>query len=436
MNFYQLGYFRTGKQGVDAGWKLVAASEGLDYDAANGFKGIAANLVELKKTLSVPSHIIGIFQYERFVYLIHVNFAARGKDERGVTYVHGYCFSLKDYYELCSKPEKLLGIREENYTTEYDDSVKEYPVLPELSYDGMDYDMLWEKYDFSVEKYSSLMEGVICAAEGFTMPLCIKYTVSQDGYKQAYKEIMYLIMKGLPYHLRIKLTSCSFKGGNTVVYFSDTVDSDNYFDLDNNTLACDYSKVKFYEFVNAFTIHPYNLRDSLFENMAKVMDTIFENSLYDSSISKVEAVYQRMCLKKGISPDKAVELLKYLLNCELTQSKETYLYLETLLKTINENTLLVTDEKVLKQLAYKFENCDNNDLKKEVCILSARGIINSDKDEGFRLLREILHDFPEEHEMLCSALEIQDKEYFKTYCTESYLPEILIDLEAVQNYIK
>lgn len=435
MNFYQLGYFRTGKQGGDAGWKLVAASEGLDYDVANGFKGIAANLVELKKTLSVPSHTLGVFQYERFVYIIHVNFAARGRDERGVTYVHGYCLSLRDYYELCREPEKLLGIREENYITEYDNSVREYPVLSELSYDRMDYDRLWEKYGFSVENYSRLMEGVICAAEGFTMPLCIRYTVDKDGYKQVYKEIMYLIMKGLPYHLRTKLTGYSHKSGGTVIYFSDTVDSNNYFDLDNKTYACDYSKIKSYKFVNAFTFPTYNNRDNLYQNMADIMNDIFKNPLYDNSLDRVEASYQRMRLKV-MPADEAPKLLEYLSGCDLTENEETYVYLRTLLKTVNQSEMLMTNKEFLKSLASRYGNYEDNEFKREVCTLSARGIINGDKDEGFRFLLEIFHDFPEEYEMLCSALEIQDSNFYKEYYTEIYLPEILYDLDAVGEYLK
>ena len=48
MNLYQAGYFRKGRQGSNAGWGIVAPSKGMSQIAKDGFKGIAAKLVELK----------------------------------------------------------------------------------------------------------------------------------------------------------------------------------------------------------------------------------------------------------------------------------------------------------------------------------------------------------------------------------------------------
>lgn len=261
MNFYQLGYFRTGKQEIDAGWKLVLESDGLDYAAENGFKGISANLAELKRVSAVPACTLGVFQYEKFVYIIHINFAASGSDDRGVTYIHGYCLSLMDYYHLCKEPEKLLGIREENYIQEYDSSVKEWPILNELSYEIMDEESLKIKYGFSAEEYGWLVEGAICAIEGLAMPLCIKCSLSLNEYKQAYKELMYLIMKGLPYHLRHRVTGYSFKGSSAAIYLSDTVEGNNYIDLDSRKFVCDRSEVELYEFV---TLSQKNNKEAIF----------------------------------------------------------------------------------------------------------------------------------------------------------------------------
>ena len=61
MNLYQAGYFRKGKQGSNAGWGLVSSSSGMSQFAQDGFEGIAANLVELKKTAGIPVVNTGIF---------------------------------------------------------------------------------------------------------------------------------------------------------------------------------------------------------------------------------------------------------------------------------------------------------------------------------------------------------------------------------------
>ena len=76
----------------------------------------------------------GLFLHDRFVYLMNVNYAAQGEDARGVTYVHGYCFSVADYYELCADPAKICAVTEESFPLEYDDKIIAYPVVNELKY--------------------------------------------------------------------------------------------------------------------------------------------------------------------------------------------------------------------------------------------------------------------------------------------------------------
>ena len=101
MDLYQAGYFRLGRQGRGSGWDIIAPSDGMSNFAIDGFKGIAASLINLQETINMPAETAGLFQYDKFIYFIHVNYAAHGEDGRGVAYVHTYCFSIKDYYELC-----------------------------------------------------------------------------------------------------------------------------------------------------------------------------------------------------------------------------------------------------------------------------------------------------------------------------------------------
>ena len=61
MNLYQAGYYRRGKQGSGAGWGIVSPSKGMSQIAKEGFKGIAAKLVELKSVGVVPVLNTGIF---------------------------------------------------------------------------------------------------------------------------------------------------------------------------------------------------------------------------------------------------------------------------------------------------------------------------------------------------------------------------------------
>ena len=432
VNFYQLGYYRTGKQGIDAGWKLVLASDGLDYAALNGFKGISANLAELKRGSAVPPCTLGVFQYERFVYIIHNNFAASGSDDRGVTYVHGYCLSLTDHYHLCENPEKLLGIREENYVREYDSSIKEWPVLKELSYDAMDEESLKRKYGLSGDEYGWLVEGAICAIEGLAMPLCIKCTLPLSEYKQVYKELMYLIMKGLPYHMRHRVTGYSFKGSNAVVYLSDTVEGNNYIDLDNRRFVCNRSGLESYGFVQ---LSQTKNKDNWFKKIAQEIDTVFENAIYDSDIDKIEAIFQENIINEG-NPGNVIRLLEFILGCRPKQNEKVNELLKKLLGIINANNLLITDKEAVEQLNIRCGNTVDYDLKQQVCLLNARALINGEKKEGFQYLLNLSHNFPEQHEMLCEALKRQDKYFYTEYFAEIYLPEYTPNLESLLEYLK
>ena len=50
MDLYQAGYFRLGKQGRGSGWDIIAPSDGMSNFAIDGFKGIAASLINLQET--------------------------------------------------------------------------------------------------------------------------------------------------------------------------------------------------------------------------------------------------------------------------------------------------------------------------------------------------------------------------------------------------
>ncbi|MFR2605769.1 MAG: hypothetical protein ACLTAX_11480 [Waltera sp.] len=127
--------------------------KGMSQIAKDGFKGIAAKLVELKGSEGMPVVNTGLFLHDRFVYLMNVNYAAQGEDARGVTYVHGYCFSIADYYELCADPAKICAVMEESFPLEYDDKITDYPVVNELKYAALSFAELLEKYHLTDDEY-------------------------------------------------------------------------------------------------------------------------------------------------------------------------------------------------------------------------------------------------------------------------------------------
>ena len=263
--------------------------------AIDGFKGIAASLINLQETINMPAETAGLFQYDKFIYFIHVNYAAHGEDGRGVAYVHTYCFSTKDYYELCLHPEMLFGIKPGTFDMEYMPGIKAYPIEHSLQYERIDYNKLIDKYHISNAQYKNLVLGAICAIEGYSSPMCIKCSTSLDNYWEIYKDIMYLVMAGLPYHLRQKALSFSYKGMHTTIYFSDITEGNNYFDLDSGEAFCDYSMLQKYYFIRIYNTPVYynnENRDRAFQNIANFINASYKNPLKNADCEMIEAGFQ------------------------------------------------------------------------------------------------------------------------------------------------
>lgn len=441
MNLYQAGYYRRGKQGNNAGWGIVSPSKGMSQIAKDGFKGIAAKLVELKGTANMPVVNIGVFLHDRFVYLMHVNYAAKGDDARGVTFVHGYCFNTSDYYELCSNPAMLCGITENNFLMEYDSSVTAYSVTDGFSYDNYNFDKLLAKYKLNDAEYKKMIFAAINAIENYSHPLCIKLSLTSEQYVQTCKELLYLIMMGLPYHLRIKMSFFSFSGASAAIYISDHVEGNNYIDLDNREFSVDSSRLTQFHFTKIYNTLPaidYQRRDVFFRAIAEFMNAAFENPFRDTGCAQVEAGFQAKIKKndsEGICQESAVELLTAFLKYRLTDHDEVYEYLTALLNVINDYSLVIQDEKSINRIKNKYDKAQREDYRREVCRLIARDAMGQ-KEKSFDSLNALAVSSKEQFVVVLSEIKNKDEEYYTEYYYESYLPFALTSLEKVKAYLK
>lgn len=350
MNLYQAGYYRLGKQGTGAGWNMVAPSEGMSEFAKAGFQGFASQLVNLRQRGQMPTKAMGVFRDDRFVYLMHVNYAAAGEDARGVAYVHGYSFGLADYYELCSCPEKLFDSR--NFELEYRPEISAYPVKYSLSGRSMDEQQIQIQYGLKDERYAVLMQAVVCALEGYSTPLCIKYQAPLEAYLEMYQDILYLIMKGLPYHLRQKLFSFSYKGVQTTLYFSDVVQGNNYVDLNEGKFQFNTTKINRYSFVSACCNPKFcqgRSRDQLFQKMAEFNQAVFASPIKDADFGQIEAGFLSTA-SDCINPDNAVDRMKEFLKYKITDDEKAADYLAALLEAVNRKKQVIHDQNLLADI--------------------------------------------------------------------------------------
>lgn len=145
-----------------------------------------------------------------------------------------------------------------------------------------------------------LVLGAINAIENYSNPLCICLSLPREQYKEAYRELLYLIMKGLPLHLRIKISAFSYARTGAAIYVSDHTEGNNYFDLDTREAVIDTSRMSQLGFTRIYNTLPAKAeaqRDLMLQAMADFINTAFENPLKDAGCALVEAGFQEKVKK-------------------------------------------------------------------------------------------------------------------------------------------
>lgn len=438
MNLYQAGYYRLGMQGVNAGWQLVSASDGMSQNAKEGFQGIASTLIGMKNA-NIPVFDLGVFKYDRFVYLLHINYQASGEDARGVSYVHCYCFNQKDYFELSMNPEKIFGVDEGCFPNEYDSTIRAFPVVSEVPYSPLNVDAIRAKYNISDEHYKELVLGAISATEGLTPALCLKKDLPKEEYRDFYRDMLYLIDMALPYQLRSKITAFSYSGVNgALIYVADQVNSTNYVDFDNNDYHLEFDRVKNYEFVSLYdSAQSIDKMGATWDQLSAWISETMEGSPKESDCSQIEAAYYA-ALKggSGIDPNKATDLLNSFLSYEPIDCDKTHSYLAILLKLINENGAVITDKKLNKNLQTRFEKTENNDFRVQCdTMVTARLLAEQDQKGAFTVLYDLYKSHPKQYKDVYSIIMKKNPEMAIMFRLRKLLPEELTSFEAISAHI-
>ncbi len=425
-----------GKQGADSGWTMVAPSEGMSKIAKDGFKGIAANMVELKNRENLSQINMGIFQYERFFYLIHINYHAVGDDVRGVSYVHGYCFNIADYYELCKNPSMIFGATSDNFDMEYRPEIKAYPVKDSLTYKEMSVAEIRNKYGLdNNEELKALILSVIVAIEEYEKPLCIKTRLPLEEHLQVYKEILFLVISFVPYHLRMKLTAFSGNGLNAKIFISNEKRGTHYFDLDSKDSQSDITRLKGYRFpliYNNFLDKGMDMKKVLL-NINNFVNETFENPLKNIGCDQIEAGFN-FFYKNLINEKCVMSLLSSFVSYELTNTGKVYDYLESLLHVINSNCMWIeVNEK--KKLEQYFIGKVSDSYRNEYSRYLVRDVLSKKKEEGFKLIYEYKSISKENYELIINNLKSADEQYYTDYYMEMELPKQLTNLDKIDIYV-
>lgn len=297
MSFYQACYTRLGRQERNAGWNVLAATEGMSRTALEHFKSIASDVVRQKKLSGViPSEIFFIRADERFIYLCNMVLDCADDDGRGNSFIHGYIIVRSEYYRKCFFPSSILGIEDfefiKNANELSDAQMKGLPQKKLISHEQWNRQDLIQKYEIGAV-YDELMMCVLSVLERKEASLCIRMKNGQlEDLKKSSKEILFCIMEGLPQMLRTQITASSFDIGRSKLFFSVQIPKGNqeYFDLSTGEYSCPFVCRKWYMFLKGAMCDTRG--NPIWEKTIIFFDTVFGwNGCAGVSHRLIEAVY-------------------------------------------------------------------------------------------------------------------------------------------------
>lgn len=440
MNFYQAGYYRVGKQGADAGWRVVSASDGMSTNAISGFEGIASAIVD-RKNPNVPVINMGIYTDERFAYIVHVNYMAKGEDERGVTYIHCYCCGIKDFYSLVHTPEMIFGIDESAFPMEYMMENQRYPVVTSIPYKGMDCDELLSKYGISRDNCREIVLGALSALEGLTPSLCIVKNINLADYELFYKEMMYLVMCFVPVEMRVLMSSYSFSGETKArVYVTNVIDSSNYADLDAQDYKTDYSRLVKYSFTKIYNIDSIN--NATIKSFLRTIDEkhslLTDKPYLNPQCKDVEVAFNMVLRagKQGIDKSHVVDLIRDLLDFDLFTSPEPITFLVDLLHILNTDDIPFDDVRSKKKINSIYKKSNNRALAQEIDMMYARQVykLPNDNEKAAELLK-LRNESASAYNSVLEKIREVDYNLFHRLYVEKLLPSILSSLNSVSDHL-
>lgn len=439
MSIYQIGYYRN----KNAGYQSVAPSLDMSKNAVTANNGIVSNVINKSNDLKangeeVPDSMMGVIYQDIYAFITKINMSFDGT--RRVGGAHSYCMSIKEFYELAKTPEKILGIKSEVFPTEHDENIKNYPSVESLPYDDMNVKEIISRYGFSKEDYKHLIWSSICAIEGYSNPMCIVYDGPVEGYERIYRDVMFLILSGLPYHMRIRPSLFSNSASASEIYISKKAEGNNVFDLNTKQASCDYKQLQSFGFTQLYaTFEPGSEQFQMaISRISQFVDDAINISYKKADLKTINC----QCIQAGfeaalknligqeINPNDAVDLLTAFLGFELKEGSAADTYIIKLLQIISKNDFVVAEERVKNKLRNKYlGNC--SDAYAEVYFnffTHQHRLNNSEQKEIF--------DFIRQEEKKGYAFEkIYRNEKNRQFYLEGYIPYRITSFKEVGKYI-
>lgn len=359
MGFYQACYTRIGRQERDAGWNVVAVTEGLSREALERFRAMASKVIRQKSLYkTVPAEIFFIQTDERFVYLCNMTADCISSDGRSNSFVHGFIIAKSEYYQRCRIPSSIFGLEKSEFIRDISElgDVRTCGLSKRdsICYRQQDRQSLLKKY-YIEHRYDELMNCVLSVLQRKGASLCICMRTEQlDMLWENSREVLFCIMDGLPRMLRAQLTVSSFAIGEGKLFFSNQVPEkgQEFFDLKTGEWSCKLVDASRYAFLRKLATEGKN--DAVWRQTESFFDEVFGKNGCSSITNRlIEAVY---CYNNACMQESASEVVADCLNAGPTVCPALYQFLTYLLPWSDMEQI---EESVQKKLQYLY------DLKKD-----------------------------------------------------------------------
>lgn len=293
---YQLYYTRCGIQEKKAGWNIVANSKGIPETAKNNFKSHAANLLNTNPKIEGLSLAFDIQTIHDYVFLSHINYYSINEngetDSRGISFIHGFAMQKADYQELIREPEQFLAIQKDCIMLNYNGE-KELPVLSAIPYTKLTPEPLLDKYHLKQDSFDNLM-GCICWAMnsvGKSLTI-IPESLHINELKNVSQEITFLILRYMPYSLRMKVSVFSGIRQGATLCFSDHIPTEGaWFCLETGEYECpNMPKYDFISYFGNIRLKGF-LRDNILERQDHFINVTYGRKFENLEFRHVELSY-------------------------------------------------------------------------------------------------------------------------------------------------
>lgn len=438
---YQLYYTRLGKQGSNSGWQVASVSGGTPQLVRNNFYKLASNLVAIGTGSHVPPLAFDLQIMENYVFLSHINYHSVNEgsetDIRGVSFVHGFAIRSEEYRELVREPDQLLGIHGDAIVLNYNGK-KELPQLETLPFQQFSRKDILDKYGLDQKRFADLMYCVYGAISTVGGSVVVKSS-SYPGEKQRimFQEITSLIMKYMPYILRMKISAFSgIRQGALICFAHELPEKGIWFDLDTGESHC--PQVPEYDFIHLFS--NFGLDDQMRKQYYDQLED-FANFTYGGNYEAIKPGHMELALYAScfgnfdnFSDEDLDESIKEAASLKAYKYDKLDPHYANLVNQYLRRGREFPAPEVLKKLQKRYLDTGCKELKEAFASYYAFVVCTPGNAFAYEMLYRMESSRPDDYRDLWQRIEQIRPEFLSAYYIDYYLERQVTDYEKLADF--